>query len=351
MTRNKIRQGCFCEACKKPLTMIQTTPARFKKGGGRFCSRGCRNSTEKVSKFRPGFFCEVCDSPLLKLRTKPAIVKNNGGRFCSIACRDIKRQSVATPRHRPGRFCKFCNQSLLWERTIPSAIARGYGKFCSRECHSNWNSENLRGDKANNWRGGQAERKCEVCDTVFFVGPAKAKKDSGGRFCSTGCMGKWQSENNHGENAPSWKGGKKECTCEVCDSKFYVYSSIIERSGGRFCSKACHGQWNSENRVGENSARWMGGKSFEPYPPTFNIQFKRQIRQRDKHKCALCNEPARCVHHINYIKNDTVPENCITLCRSCHAATGGKRDYWQDRLTKVMLQRSFLTKTVVAVQL
>ena len=42
---------------------------------------------------------------------------------------------------------------------------------------------------------------------------------------------------------------------------------------------------------------------------------------------------------ISYIKNDTVPENCITLCRSCHSVTNSNRKYWQEQLDCLIAAR------------
>lgn len=76
------------------------------------------------------------------------------------------------------------------------------------------------------------------------------------------------------------------------------------------------------------------------YPNGFNSKFKRAIRKRDKYECAICGGWGNCVHHINYIKEDTHPLNCITLCKTCHGATNGEREYWRYKLTRVVMERS-----------
>jgi len=124
----------------------------------------------------------------------------------------------------------------------------------------------------------------------------------------------------------------------------YVASSLavsVQEKGQTlfFCSEDCRAAWWSENLFGENHPCWKGGKSFEPYPPEFNETFKQRIRARDNHSCAICRLFGNNVHHINYIKDDTVPSNCITLCYSCHAATNHNRDYWQIELDRLMIAR------------
>ena len=72
----------------------------------------------------------------------------------------------------------------------------------------------------------------------------------------------------------------------------------------------------------------------EPYTKEFNLKFKNLIRKRDNQICMLCNihreklKEALLVHHINYNKQLSIPENSISLCRSCHGKTNGNRKLW-----------------------
>ncbi len=104
-------------------------------------------------------------------------------------------------------------------------------------------------------------------------------------------------------------------------------------------------------RSGEKSSQWLGGISFEPYPPGFNPYLKKKIRERDGCKCVLCDGLERLsVHHINYLKDDLRPENLITLCTSCHSKTGGSRDYWEAFLTKVIEQKEPLKFPLMGIE-
>lgn len=88
-------------------------------------------------------------------------------------------------------------------------------------------------------------------------------------------------------------------------------------------------------RTGEKSAVWRGGASFEPYSPIFNNGLKESIRERDNHKCQECNIPQSeyirilDIHHIDYIKKNTSPDNLITLCRPCNSKANKNRGYWE----------------------
>lgn len=127
--------------------------------------------------------------------------------------------------------------------------------------------------------------------------------------------------------------------CEVCGEEFYVTPAKFKRGHGRFCSRKCRGL----GFMGERSVNWKGGKSFEPYPPEFNDHFKQMIRKRDSFTCAVCRLPGDGIHHINYVKDDTTSENCITLCQNCHGVTGGNREYWMVTLNKLMEARGYVT--------
>lgn len=137
-----------------------------------------------------------------------------------------------------------------------------------------------------------------------------------------------------GDKHPMWNGGKVECSCEVCDAKFEVSPYILERGYGRFCSRECYGIWKSGSILGQNNPNWRGGSS--EYPEEFSREFRHNIRKRDGFVCAMCgaseNSRLHDVHHINYRKEDTLPDNCITLCRKCHVVLQGNRDFWQEKL-------------------
>lgn len=95
-----------------------------------------------------------------------------------------------------------------------------------------------------------------------------------------------------------------------------------------------HSREYIENRSGENSYLWRGGKSFEPYTTDWTRTLRRSIRERDNYTCQLCGElqsdRAFDVHHIDYNKENCDPKNLITLCRSCNVKVNQNRDFWED---------------------
>lgn len=90
---------------------------------------------------------------------------------------------------------------------------------------------------------------------------------------------------------------------------------------------------------------WKGFKVIDEHYKNFTNTFKNQIRQRDNQVCMNCGKHreklnrALDIHHINYDKLLSIPENCISLCISCHALTNNNREYWvklfQEKLSKL----------------
>ena len=84
---------------------------------------------------------------------------------------------------------------------------------------------------------------------------------------------------------------------------------------------------------GEKSHYWKGGISFDPYSIDWTKTLKRSIRERDHYTCKICGdqqtEKTFCVHHIDYDKQNSNPNNLITLCSKCHSKTNTNREMWK----------------------
>lgn len=80
--------------------------------------------------------------------------------------------------------------------------------------------------------------------------------------------------------------------------------------------------------------KWNSFSKDEEYSKRFNKVFKKKIRDRDNHICMKCGihqeklSKTLPVHHINYDKSLTIPENCISLCNKCHNETNLNRVHW-----------------------
>jgi hypothetical protein len=88
------------------------------------------------------------------------------------------------------------------------------------------------------------------------------------------------------------------------------------------------------NVRGEKSVRWCGGISYEPYSHDFNKWKKEFIKEFYGHVCLVCGREGRlAVHHIDYVKKNSVIGNLVPLCFTCHSATLINREFWFERIT------------------
>jgi 5-methylcytosine-specific restriction endonuclease McrA len=91
-----------------------------------------------------------------------------------------------------------------------------------------------------------------------------------------------------------------------------------------------------ENIRGENHWAWSYGKSKEPYSIDWTDSLKTMVKKRDGYRCQRClthksELPSTLnVHHIDYNKKNSVLDNLITLCVSCHIKTNMNREKWES---------------------
>lgn len=107
-------------------------------------------------------------------------------------------------------------------------------------------------------------------------------------------------------------------------------------------SKALRGKY-----CGERSPNWMGGIANLPHTYDFNDKFKMRIKERDG-CCLLCNlviQDLRLlkrqiqVHHVDYDKLNSFPQNCVTLCTACHMKTNYNRTQWTSFFHSLLKER------------
>ena len=86
--------------------------------------------------------------------------------------------------------------------------------------------------------------------------------------------------------------------------------------------------------MGEKNGMWNNGTSFLPYDKKFNNKFKRAIRKRDNYICLKCGKHqekenrALSIHHIDYDKQLTIPQNCCAVCNKCNVEVNSNRKQW-----------------------
>jgi 5-methylcytosine-specific restriction endonuclease McrA len=214
-------------------------------------------------------------------------------------------------------------------------------KYCSRECR--WKAES--GENHFRYKT-KIEITCEICGKVKLVEPW----DSQRKYCSRKCADVGYSRNYSKENHPQWEGGQVELSCTVCGKLYKVDKFLKDTS--KACSVKCGRVAQGRSIAGENHPFWRGGCNSWGYTKEFSYEFKSYIRERDGFTCAVCgkweNGDTFDVHHIDYNKKHSYPENCITLCDSCHTKTTmGDRDYWEHRLYAVAIEREAISKQVI----
>lgn len=94
-------------------------------------------------------------------------------------------------------------------------------------------------------------------------------------------------------------------------------------------------------KKGELSPTWINGSSFKKYSQEF-FDIRKQIFERDNYECQCpdCEHKTDLldIHHIDYDKINNIPENLVTLCRSCHAKTFCKnsKNYYKIFYTNII---------------
>jgi 5-methylcytosine-specific restriction endonuclease McrA len=98
---------------------------------------------------------------------------------------------------------------------------------------------------------------------------------------------------------------------------------------------------------GEKNPNWQGGISNELYTLDFNSRFRKIIKERDG-CCMICNigfvelhtlKRRIHIHHIDYDKHNSFPQNCITLCINCHSTTNANRNQWIPFFHSLLAER------------
>jgi hypothetical protein len=96
----------------------------------------------------------------------------------------------------------------------------------------------------------------------------------------------------------------------------------------------------SYKQLAESNSNWKGGISKDPYCPVFrNEEWRQMIYERDHHTCQNCGITRQLsykiydinlsIHHIDYNKENCLPNNCITLCNKCNTKANYHRWMWE----------------------
>lgn len=257
--------------------------------------------------------CEYCGTVFNR---KPSEIGKNI--YCSVKCfaAAIKEDKTLNSNYRGGKnvVCIICGKEHY---RSPSSIRKANGRYlCGKKCAGVWNSANIVGEKAHNYKDALMTKYCELCGAKFTTYHKKVK------FCSFDCKSKSQEK-------------KITVKCSHCGKRFKrVLSQVKEKN---FCSINCF----RNNCVGENNPCYIKDRSkLKNRNKSIRSSkgmsdWRTLVFERDNYVCALCGARSRKhnpvilnAHHI--IKFSVSKKlrfevsNGITLCDSCHKKTYGK---------------------------
>lgn len=151
---------------------------------------------------------------------------------------------------------------------------------------------------------------CLNCNVIFNVN-TKEQKRGYGKFCSRACSGEYKTKTT----LPK----EPNVSCEICGKRFYsaVSKSKNSRSGLRFCSRRCKDNGQSLE---------YGLRSIWPDHYGSGTDNYREIAfKHHPHKCHDCGYNTVIeileVHHVNHNREDNKKENLRILCPNCHRLT------------------------------
>jgi len=125
----------------------------------------------------------------------------------------------------------------------------------------------------------------------------------------------------------------KECPFCGAENEYVPNEARVSKG---FCSLGCWYDYIREDPSRHHN--WKSGLSQSPYNPEFNSYLKQEIRERDEYTCQLCGKSESenasdgrvlAVHHIDFDKDNCLPENLVALCTACNAKVNYDREYWK----------------------
>lgn len=179
-------------------------------------------------------------------------------------------------------------------------LDRSENLFCGPDCHAEWTAENVSGEAAGGWSGGEVEVECEWCGNTK-TRPRCRVDEYDHHFCNRGCYTEWMNDGGalSGEDNPLYGvTGDDHPTAGENNPFFGV--------------------------TGEDHPAWKGGHDggWRRSDDGTWRRTARKVYDRDGYVCQKCSENGELhAHHITPVSNGGAKynmNNLITLCKDCH---------------------------------
>lgn len=202
---------------------------------------------------------------------------------------------------------------------------------------------------------------CENCGKEFESG-----REYSGRvpkFCCRACAGYKKGNTPYNVGTSQLQlydncvecGNKKDTAkarqapkCHTCENKARTKNTVYYACPK--CGKPKNGRGRSDRVFCNSCSRFeVWQKFFIKFGELcinkdylgFTNSVKNAIRKSQNYNCAFCGDNTKTldVHHIDYNKKKSTPDNLIGLCRKCHMKTNFNRDYWKEKCLEIKLEK------------
>ncbi len=245
------------------------------------------------------------------------------------------------------KICLECGKEFL---TYSCRINNGKGKYCSKSCAKI-------GKKP--WNIGLTNETDERVNKNSEKRTGKKRTEEMKKTMSLSHKGQvgWNRGLKGFKHSGSFKVGHKclfekhpEETLKILDEK--VFSKRRNKKYEDFYGEDKAKEIKiklSAKKQGIPLEKWEKFIGFEPYTKEFNKAFKLAIKQREGFMCLKCGMREEDhlklfgvkeqIHHIDYNKKLSIPENCCLLCRRCNSEVNYDREIWTKHFQSLLSKR------------
>ena len=105
------------------------------------------------------------------------------------------------------------------------------------------------------YNGTRIKFNCDYCGKASSDKTSHYNKKQH-HFCSSECQLKWLHNEKKGENSSNWKGGKVKIKCSICGNYFLIRRDKVNDGKKHCCSKECKLKLQSLIMTGENNSNY-----------------------------------------------------------------------------------------------